>query len=102
LAGLVTLESQTPRDWYVEHRHEGDLASAYGLRADPIGEFVLRAVELDSYFDSGHVLEFIEAVVSAGDVLSALDSVASEDLRERALALSQVEDVLERFRSNGR
>lgn len=102
LRGLVAQSHDTQADWYIDSRDEDFLVRTYGLRSDARGNFVLRAVNTkDRLENDGVTLDLVATLMSDDDVLTALDSAISEDPRERGVAMSVLDEALDRFRHDG-
>ncbi|MGA8256681.1 MAG: hypothetical protein WB767_08915, partial [Nocardioides sp.] len=101
LPGLVGQDRHAGTDWYVDSRHEDHLVQTYGLRPNPRGDFVLRAVKTEDRPEAEGVTLDLVVALMLDDVLAALDSATSEDPRERGVATQVLDDVLYRFRGDG-
>ncbi len=100
LPGLVGVDYQAQRDWYVDVRYLHDLVRTYGLLSESSGDFVLRAVATDDPHDREGVTIKLVGELMQGDVLAALDAATSEDPRERGIAVRTLDDALKRFRDD--
>lgn len=98
LPGLAVQPQDAESDWYVDARDHDHFVRTYGLRADPRGTFVLRAVETDDLDNAGvGLLGLIATLMVKADVLTALGSITSQDPREQGVAKRILTDALTRF-----
>jgi hypothetical protein len=99
LRGVVGHGQHVEGDWYVGAPDLKDLMLAYGLRADPGGNFVLRSVATGDPAHGAVALDLVRELMT-DDVLTALDSATSADPRERGAATRALDDALARFRGD--
>ena len=100
LSGLVGDDPRIGHDFYVDIADRDRLLRVHGLRSDPQGNFTLRAVTTTprGALTRRVTLDRVQDLLDNGEVLTALDFAASDDARERSVALRVLDDALRSFR----